>query len=256
MRTAQLIPLALPVLVAVGCCSIKSTYVERDKGLCGWKTTHLEGIPTTLEVPHDFKISIIDTYYEKAGNMLRDPRGNMPPGAPVSPIPPAPQPAANLPLLRTRGVEVVVENTKEIFTVDFVRPAAGTLSTKAALDADHQYFTSIDNKIEDKTIQDITTSINTLSAAINPLLKTRALAATDPTTADPTILKHPRVVAVTYVEIADPHAREKIHDFLCEHLNGCGHCAPTPLSPALAVSAPTKSSTDADSGGTSEPAHR
>src|SRR4051812_3058051 len=103
MRVSQFIPFALMALVAGGCSSIASTHVERDKGLCGWKTTHLRGIPTTLEVPHHFKISIIDTYYEKGGNMLRDPHGNVPPDARIVPLPPpSPQPVANLPLLKTR----------------------------------------------------------------------------------------------------------------------------------------------------------
>src|SRR5262249_20666683 len=142
---------------AAGCCSIATTHVERNKEACGWNLTHMNGIPTTLDVPHHFRVSIVETYYEKAGNILRDPRGNCPPGFTVPAAPDAPAPVANLPILKTHRVDIQVENTKEIFAVDFVRPAAGTLTTKASLDAERQYFTSIDNKIVDKTIQDITT---------------------------------------------------------------------------------------------------
>lgn len=215
MRTIHLLQPAL-LLTLVGCCSVSSTHVERDKASCGWKTTHLHGLPVTLEVPHRFKVSIIDTFYEKSGNVLRD-TSCVAPGM----VPPA---------LKTRSVEVTVENTKEIFTVDFVRPAAGTLKTNAQLNAERQYFTSIDNKIEDKTIQDITTAIGTLSGAISSLPKNRAL------TEDPTVNKLPRVVAVAVVEIADPSALEKIHDFLCLHLNGCNTCVPAPLSPPPVIS--------------------
>jgi hypothetical protein len=209
MKAIRLLHRALVGLAVVGCSSISSTHVERDKDLCGWNTTKLHGMPITLEVPHHFKISIVDTYYEKNGNVLR--------------VPPADPKQETLPFpLTSRRVDVVVENTKEIFTVDFVRPAAGTLSTKASLDADRQYFTSIDNKIVDKTIQDITTAVGTLSQALNPLLKTRALVQ------DATLVQHDRVVAVTFVEIGDPNALVKIHQFLCEHLNGCRTCRPTP----------------------------
>src|SRR5262245_53931208 len=128
MRATYLLQTALLGLAVVSCSSIKSTHVERAKEFCGWQTTHMRGIPTTLEVPHHFKISVIDTYYEKAGSVLRD--TNCAAGLPHN-VPP--------PLVKTRSVEVVVENTKEIFTVDFVRPAAGTLTTKAELDADRQY---------------------------------------------------------------------------------------------------------------------
>ncbi len=214
MRPARLVLTVALYSAVAGCHSITSTHIERAKDLCGWKTAKMHGIPTTLEVPHHFKIAVVDTYFERNGNVLRDmgcekviTPGHLPP------------------LLKERRVDVTVENTKEIFTVDFVRPGAGTLNTKATLDAERQYFTKIENKIEDKTIQDITAAINTLSGALNPAAgggRSRGLFA------DPGVTRHDRVVAVTYVEVADPHALERIHEFLCQHLNGCNACKPDP----------------------------
>lgn len=211
MKPTHLIQIALIGLVVSGCSSISSTHVERDKQFCGWKTTHLHGTPITLSVPHHYKITIIDTYWEKGGNVLRDTEDNSQNPKPIC----------------SRDVKFEVEDTQEIFTVDFVKPGAGTLKTTANFDA--QYFTSIDNKIVDTTIEEITKSIKTLSSALAPVGgSTRSVPP------DPSLTAHPRVVAVAFIEVADPQAKEKIHDFLCQHLNSCNGCCPEPNTVILA----------------------
>jgi hypothetical protein len=200
MKVAFSLPLTLIALVGAGCCSIGTTYVERAKDLCGWKTTKLHGIPITLEVPHHFQVQVIETYYEHNQLVLRDSATRQP--------------------VVTRNATIAVVNTKEIFTVDFLRPAAGTLDTSLALDPASQYFTKIDNTIVDKTIQDITTAINTISGAL-----TAAPGAKKAIALAPGLIPHDRVVAELIVEVADSHALEKMHAFLCEHLNGCSNCA-------------------------------
>jgi hypothetical protein len=193
------------ITLGLGCSSIRTEHLERDLDLCGWKKTHLHGIPITLSVPHHFEVSIIETYYEIQGSIVREVSAD---------------PKVNGPPVVTREVQLEVKDTKEIFTVDFVKPASGTLDTKVELDPNAQYFKTINNTIVDTTISDIANSIKTLSGAISPLAKgARALQI------DSRLTPHPRVVAMAVVEIADPHAKEKIHDFLCQHLNGCSTCA-------------------------------
>jgi hypothetical protein len=200
-------PLQLTLLAGLmaGCSSIGSTHLERDPDSCGWKKTHLCGMPITLSVPHYFDVTVVEIYWEKDGNILRDTAADAN--------------GAHPPIV-TRDARVKVVDKKEIFTVDFVKPGSGSLTTKVDLDPTTQYFTSINNKIVDTTIDDIAASIKSISSAINPLLK-GGRAAPDGVGLTP----HERVIAHTMVEVFDPNAREKIHEFLCEHLNGCNTCA-------------------------------
>lgn len=193
------------MFLATGCSSIKSTHVERDLSLCGWRTTKLHGTPITLTVPHHYKITIIDVCYEKAGNVLRDKDSDEKP-------------------ITTREVAFEVEESQEIFTVDFVKPGAGTLHATANLDADKQYFSGIETKIVDNTIQEITNSVKTLSSTL------AQFRSAPHTFTDLTITQHKRVVAVAYVDVADPTAKEKIHEFLWHHLNNCNNCMPNPAT--------------------------
>jgi hypothetical protein len=198
MKPTKILSLLSLCLTSVGCTSIGSTHIERAKELCGWNTTHLHGIPITLEVPHHYEIQIVETYYELGGALMRDSQTKSP--------------------IVTRKATFQVKNTKEIFTVDFVRPAAGTLDTSLTLDPKSEYFTKIDNKLTDTTIKDITAAITTISAAANPLLARDALN-------NQNAIQHDKIVAEALIEVADPDAKQKIHAFLCEHLNGCTNCS-------------------------------
>ena len=201
MRRSFFLMAFLTAILPMGCSSVESTHVKRNNDICGFETTRLHGIPITLEVPHHFQVEVIETYWESdSGNLLRDAVTKQP--------------------VTTRWVKLKVENTKEIFTVDFIKPGAGTLDSHVQIDAQKQYFTSIDNTIQDNTIEEITNSISAIAGSVNPLLKA------DATT--PPVLPgtpHHKVLAATMVEIADPRALVKIHDFLCLHLNGCNNCA-------------------------------
>jgi len=176
----------------------------------------LQGIPVTLDVPHHYNINIIEIFYEKNGNLIRDSITKLP--------------------VTSMDVEFEVVDTKEIFTVDFVKPGAGNLTTK--LKMENQYFTSIENKIEDDTIEQITRSINELGKALKPATKgTRASLAGDLDSGDLPI-QHRKVVANLIVEVSDPLAKEKIHEFLGKHLNVCTDCTTRPgtkLPPVVVV---------------------
>ena len=128
------------------CSSIHSTYLKRNKEMCGWETKHLRGTPITLDVPHHYKIEVIEICYEANGNILRDSKTNV----------------------VITGHEVVfdVVDSKEVFTVDFVKPGAGTLQTKVDFNPETQYVTNINNKIDDTTIETITASIKSLNGTL------------------------------------------------------------------------------------------
>jgi hypothetical protein len=209
-RTRSLkFPLVL-VILAAGCSSIHSTHLKRNEEACGWDTTHLHGIPITLDVPDKFKVEIVETqYYHSTSKRIVS---NAADGSPVI----------------TRSVTVDVTLKKEIFTVDFVKPASGQLTTSADLDSKSQYFTEINNKITDTTIDSITNAINTIGSSITPLLSGKSSAQlSDFNDLQPV----PKTVAVGFFDVNDRHALEKIHEFLCQHLNGC---APTcPVQPVV-----------------------
>lgn len=194
----------LGMALLVGCSSIHSTYLKRNKEMCGWETKHLHGVPITLEVPHTYKIDIIETYYAKKGNFLRET---------VSKIP-----------VTTLDVCFEVVDTKEVFTVDFVKPGAGVLKTNVELDQTTQYFSKIDNEIQDNTIEEITKSIK----AIRDSIKLQTLS--DNTLREMGLAEYPKTIASIVIDVSDPLANQKIQEFLCSHLNNCTNCGTRPGS--------------------------
>lgn len=213
MRTVRsCILFSLLSTIGVGCSSIHSTHVKRNLDKCGFDTKHLRGIPITLEVPEKFKVEIVEAQFvnEENGRVLRDAAT----GRPVV----------------TRNVDVAVTYKKEIFTVDFVKPAAGTLTTGVDLDPNAQYFSEINNKITDTTIDTITEAIKNITGSISPLVGGRP---TGFEAREIQALKRiDKTVAVGVFDINDRHALEKIHVFLCQHLTGC---TPPCVPPGVAV---------------------
>jgi hypothetical protein len=192
------------VAIASGCSSIHSTHLKRNEDICGWDTKHLHGIPITLDVPEKFNIEIIETrfYYKDGqgnGKVLYDAKDGKP--------------------IVTRNVNVSVKNKKEIFTVDFIKPGAGQLTTGVDLDAKNQYFSEINNKITDTTIDSITAAINTIGGSLAPLTGGKATGFTPPNYQNLTPID--KTVAIGVFDVNDRQVLEKIHAFLCEHLNGC-----------------------------------
>src|SRR5713101_2306612 len=127
----------LCVAAAAGCHSVQSTQIERSPEECGWKLTRLYGIPITVKLPSHLEIKIVENryYIPDLNDFLRDPSNN---------------------IVTTRHVLYEVREKDEVFTVDTMRPAAGTAEVHATMDS--QYFTSLKGKIEDKTIEAITNS--------------------------------------------------------------------------------------------------
>lgn len=206
MKTQMLFfALSCLCIAGAGCSSIHTTHVKRNEDRCGWDTKHLRGIPITLEVPHQYQVQVVERYYITGG-----------------------ADATKLPKLlkvgnetiKTTYVKLDVTTTKEVFTVDFVKPGAGVLTTKADLDPTNQYFTKIDNSIEDKTIDAIKEAITKVAGALPPVAKGKSTGLMAPG-ADANVTPLEKVIAVGVFSVNDSQAKEKIHDFLCRHLNGC-----------------------------------
>jgi len=193
---------------SVACSSIKTTHLKRNKSNTGWKKTCLHGMPVTLRVPHHYEVNVAEVYYEMGGNLLRDASDTNATKSPVTSL----------------DVDFKVVEAEEVFTVDFVRPGAGTLQTKATLDSNTHYFKSIDNEIVDNTIEEITKSIQAIGDAIKPFAAKKSLAEI------PGVTQHRKILATLLVDVNDPFAKEKIHEFLCKHLNSCTDCATRPGS--------------------------
>jgi hypothetical protein len=226
IRVSRKHAIVLLLVATVGCSSISSTHLKKNSETCGWDTTHLHGIPITLDVPDKFKVEVVETLYyhytdtDKVGRVLRDTVD----GKPVV----------------NRSAQVTVKNKKEIFTVDFVKPGAGQLNTAVDLDPAAQYFSEINNKITDQTIDSITSALGTVGGALSPLLQGKAAGLApfpEGAAGGGTLKALTKTVAVGYFDVADRHSVEKIHEFLCRHMNGCAPpCAP-PLGEAIFVPA-------------------
>jgi hypothetical protein len=192
--------LALFLATATGCTSISTTHVKRDPFTCGWDTKHLRGVPVTVKVPTHLEVRVIETQYLFGRSPIT-----------IHGVP-----------FATRRVEYAVREKDEIFTVDFVRPAAGTGSADISFDG--QYFKTVNGNIDDRTLRDITAGIKNIFGTIGKLPGAKApIALTGlKTVADVTDIKTiDSVIAVRLFDVNDPGMVELVHEFLQTYLTGC-----------------------------------
>src|SRR5262245_40505463 len=130
---------ALAVLLsAIGCASIKSTFVDRDPSDTTWAQSSetMNGIPVTLAVPSHVKVQFVKRYhYTTAGTALQTATADN----------------KQVPLVTYDFTHEVIQQ-KKVVLVDFKRPAAGTFEFSGSIDKDTGYFTQIAHKGEDTTI--------------------------------------------------------------------------------------------------------
>jgi hypothetical protein len=212
------------ILTLSGCSSIKSTIYDPDN-CCGDNKRRLHGIPVTMDVPTHVKVTIVEKRYYR---LPADAEGR----APLLPttIPP------------TRHLEYDVVAVKELFTVDFKRPAAGTMDLQVAYDektSGGQYFSGITYNVEDLTIDKVSGLIQAIISS-TPTLAGLGL----PTAArDATLVEVPRVIAVEFFNARQPGLQARIQEFLERYVNACtepclGPACPAPIPPAVPPAAP------------------
>lgn len=222
MRLHISVILTLLVLFGVlGCRSVRSTVVNRqsDNSFTGNsngelmkhdKTRPYTGVPIRIDVPSHLDVSISETYY----------LGRAASGGPVTEVT-----IPDVPRGLTVTTSLVV--TPKIFMVDFVRPAGGTLTTSASFSG-NQYFSEINNKIVDTTINQVTSAISTLA----PLLGGKSVTFPNTKTASATVgssisgnyVPVQRLVAFRRFDIDDPDFEQQLDAFVYLHLNACYRC--------------------------------
>lgn len=182
---------------SIGCTSIKSTHVKRDENICGWKTDKLHGYPITVKVSHQLEVRIMKKEYVQGNKVLRDAVTGKP--------------------IQTRYAKFKVLERDEIFTVDFKRPGAGTLTYNVELDAEKQYFEKIHNEIEDKTIEAITQALGIVGEGFSAIPRAKPAG----NFGDLNVGTIESLVGITVIDITDPELEQKVHAFLCRYLTGC-----------------------------------
>jgi hypothetical protein len=181
------------LLVSAGCTSMRSVMLHRNECNTGWeKTRHLPGVPITLKVPTHLQIVVLEKHYlvRSANDYKRI----------ELPVP-------------VRRVETEFKYTDRIFTVDFKRPAAGTLDLKVRFKDQDQYFQEIQQRVVDETIQDVAKLIGAIAprGVVGPAMAAAA--------APQDLVEIETVVAVGWFEIDDPNFEQQVANFLHCHLN-------------------------------------
>ncbi|MEM7456915.1 MAG: hypothetical protein AAF456_21405 [Planctomycetota bacterium] len=179
-----------------------------------------KGVPVKLRVPSHAEVAIVETYFLiPGGEGIADrPRT----GPRIQTL------SANNNSNRILDVDINYAYTEQVFTVDFRRPAAGTLDL---LDSDNglefdtaNYFKSISGSATDETILDITAGLSGLggggeqaeaeSARVDDSIKL----GTDP---DSVYKQFKRVIAFQRFDIAVPGWEHQMHAFIEMHLGQC-----------------------------------
>lgn len=136
-------------------------------------------------------------------------------------------------VLPTRSITYEVIRKKELYTVDFKRPASGTGDLKITYGgvSDGQYFKSVKQVTQDSTIADVGDLV-TKVAGVLPKLK--AIAETDGK-AGLGLHGVTTVVAVQFFDVREPNLEGRIQAFLDLNVNACSNCCnstPPTLTPA------------------------
>lgn len=184
---------------ASGCSSMRSTLFSYDGCQdCEKMTKHLKGVPTTLNVPTHLQVKVWRTRYGKIfENGLVE----------------------FVPELETRKVEITPKEQKEIFTVDFKRPAAGSLEYE--VEFKDQYITKIKNQSNDETIAKVTALITTIIESVPPTANFRIIDETESQ-----LIPFKEVIASQVFALSTPNVDMCIQEFLAHYVNNCHTCEP------------------------------
>ena len=218
---------ALPVASGVGCTYARTTPLKRLWGdeyaaSSNGDTRHhgqvrpFRGIPTVLEVPTHYAVTVKETCY-----VYQDGDGTIHEVAFRSPGEPRLLDATVVPIFR-----------KKLFSVDFARPAGGTLSSALTfndvspeLTAGH--IKTISNSVQEQTINQITSALGesgikklfTRGGAEMPEASSRTAASRFPHT-----IKIEKTVAYALFDVDAPGVADQISGFLHHHVSACHNC--------------------------------
>lgn len=194
----------------VGCTSFRSTIMSRlpNDQIVRNSCQSARGIPVTLKIPTHVDVKIVEEYFiVQANSQTAIPKLNRP----------------------LRRVELETVYTPKVMTVDFVRPAAGTISLSSDNDGngivldDAGYFESIQGKIDDKTVEELTKAIPNFKKLLGPSNPRSAasVAAKGKPTETGAWHSYDSIIAYRRFDINEPCWEQSVDDFVNEYLSEC-----------------------------------
>ncbi len=222
-------------LACMGCTTISSTMLNRTGGDSFYRNSRTRGVPIRLAVDSHMDVYIEEQFFLKKTE-----------GKELGKLELV---EANLPG-RHLTVRTEIIQSDKIFTVDFVRPGAGTLDYEAKFNKDY-YFTNINNQSDDETIRrsaDVAATVGSLFGITtdskqaddkNAGKKDKGVSgkARDPDgradlpvepvvgqTLQPKYMPQRRVVAYKRFDLNDPCFEKLVQEFIDQHLNSCNEC--------------------------------
>ena len=130
-------------------------------------------------------------------------------------------------------VESELSYTDKVFLVDFVRPAGGSLTigspgSNGITFDDDQYFKTIKAEVQEETMKQIGTALDTVKGAL-----TSAGGIVEGEDTDHPNLKFEKsIIACQRFDLARPHWEEEVNAFVEEYIGECGTC-PVPAKQAV-----------------------
>lgn len=223
MRRLILLGVVAGAFCYPGCTSFKSTMFHRGEDNCDWyKGPVLKGVPTTFRTVTHARIDIVESRF-LTGKTAVDASKNIgiDGAAPTLHWLDGGKPA--------RTVKITLIETEKIITVDPKRPLSGAVEGMK-MGFTGQQLNQLDYKVNDTTIQDITTVVKSFfPKGIIQVPGTQSTSVSDAgmTTEgiDKALLKVDSVVASTILEIEDPDFEANLRYFLNHNLNDCHGCS-------------------------------
>jgi hypothetical protein len=196
------------------------------------------GIPAVLEVPTHYAVRIFETsyVYRTDGNNIHEVSFRNP-GSP-----------------RLLDVDIKTISRKKLFSVDFARPAGGTLSASMSFNGaggkattlTPGHITSINNTVDEQTINQITTVLG--QGPVKALFgKDGADGAKPPVATRANAVRVKKTVAYAQFDVDDPGVADQITAFLHHHISACHGCdggLPCEPEPIEEIPRPMSSDTD------------
>lgn len=190
---------------APGCATMRSTLYSHDGcQTCEKTKKHLKGVPTTLEIPTDIRISVFKTTYGTA---------NAETGA-----------VTMIPNFSTTEIDYDIVKQKEIYAVDFKRPGAGKLDYQLTFDKDKQYITKIVNTSTDETIAKVSDLLATVITTLPKVAGGPSTGFLPGGAAPKNLIPFQKVVAVEVFSLNEPNLEARIQAFLDQYVNSCAPC--------------------------------
>lgn len=218
--------LILAVTVQTGCTSFRTTLMSRTENDSLYRDPaqhHCKrGIPVKLKVPSHVVVRIFEQQVLVQGTN-----------------------GTNLYSFDQPQICVDTElfYTDKVFLVDFKRPAAGTLelggdSNDGVAFDDEQYFSKIRAEVQERTLRDITSVIETFP-------KTKSAGGEQASSRLQTnvagVSIEESLLAFERFDIADPYWEAKMHEFIDRKLRECGQCCDQKPCPELKNTCPAES---------------